>query len=323
MKKHSFIEILHDFRSEESILQKIFDLKYGLDMCPKGCGMIKEKYKPVHTRKCFQCTKCRKQIYPLKGTIFENTKIQLTKWCMAISEVAKSKNGVSASEISHMIGGSYKTAWNMLRKIRAVLMDSSCPKLNKIVEIDECYVGGKRSVKPKHDQEEIDKKNEEKKGRKRKYAKCKAKEDGLGIGNKMIVFGMAQRKGNIKMYYVEKKDKKTLIPLVKKHVEVGTTIMGDGNKTYTSLTKLGYKLHVMEAKSQENARRGLHTNNIEGAWSGLQNNIQGTHRHVSKKHLQSYLDEYTFRYNTRNDSLGNRFHMIFHRTCNVTWLPQE
>ena len=156
----------------------------------------------------------------------------------------------------------------MLGRIREAC-GNDLSKLSGTVEIDETYVGGRqKSHKDK-------------------------------IKNKTAVMGMVSRDGQIMAVAIPAGKKSYLMPLIETNVVKGTTIYTDEHRAYGDLSQRGYTHDTVEHGRDEYVRGPVHTNTIEGYWSRFKNSIRGTHVHVSKKHMQSYLGEFEFRFNLR------------------------
>jgi len=140
------------------------------------------------------------------------------------------------------------------------------------VEIDETYIGGKAHGKR-----------------------------GRGAENKTPVFGIAQRKGDIAATTTTDVKSSTIYPVIKEHVLADSMIYTDELGTYNSLKRQGYKHERVNHAAEVWAVGNAHTNTIEGFWSVLKRGIDGVYHAVSQKHLQSYINEYSLRYNHRGD----------------------
>lgn len=257
------------FGSDEKCLKYLFDQKTEnqnqCSVCDKGF-----KYYPVKGRKCFECGFCGYQFYPMKDTIFEGSTTKLTLWFHVIYMFYTSRNGVSAKQIERVCNVSYKTAWRIGKLVRSLMSLENDPILTGLVEMDESYFGGRKPLN--------------KKGKK-------------GIGDKPVVFGMLQRKGRARLFFVKNRDKETLLPIISKSITTGSQIFSDGYAVYASLSSMGYRHEVIKHKRGHRFKEGVHTNGIESLWAYVKGPILGTHRSVSRKYLQTYLDEFTFRYN--------------------------
>jgi transposase-like protein len=142
------------------------------------------------------------------------------------------------------------------------------------VEIDETYIGGKR--------------------RKEKGF------TGRGAKGKTAVLGILERGGEIYTAVVPNASRKSLLPHIVENVPVGTKISTDEWQSYKVLTSLGYDHNTVEHSAKEYARGDVHVNSLEGFWAQLKRSINGTHVHVSKKHLPAYLSEFEYRFNMRH-----------------------
>lgn len=208
-----------------------------------------------------------KHVHPLKGTIFEKSDTSLVKWFYAIFLFSVSKNGVSAKELERQLKVTYKTAWRIGKQIRR-LMESDRRKLNGVVEADETYIGGYRK-------------------------------GGVGGKGKTPIIGIVQRGGSVKAK-VSARETHLILNHMKENVEKGTSVFTDQFGVYKKALKLGYAHESINHWKKEFARNEVHTNTIEGFWSQLKRSIRGTYHSVSPKHLQTYVDEFAFRYNYRN-----------------------
>ena len=187
----------------------------------------------------------------------------------------------------------------MLMKIRefAAKSNSKNSKLFDEVEVDETFVGGKNINRHK------DKKVEKSQGRSYK--------------DKVPVFGIRQRGGNIMAVVVPNTQAKTLVPIIKKNVEKGSVVYTDGWE-YTGLRKKyeqrsvdhSKKFYGMTYVTDDGEIIQVSTNSIENAWTTFKRTIKGTYIRVSKKHLQKYVDEFVFRFNTRNFTDSQRFNLL-------------
>jgi transposase len=269
-----------DFPDDEACLDYIFNRRYGKNYtCPK-CG--KTGFYKVAGRKCYACAWCAYQLHPTSGTIFHKSSTKLTDWFFAIFLMSQSKNGVSAKELERHLGVTYKTAWRIQKQIRT-LMNQDKVVLAEVVEVDETYVGGKRQGTR-----------------------------GRGASGKSVVIGATQRKGNIKAEVVGNMKSSTVTPFLRENVKIGTTLMTDDYSSYGQVLRLGYKHSVVKHGQKEYVRGSTHTNTIEGFWSQLKRSIHGTYHSVSPKYLQSYVNEFAYRYNQRN-AVTPIFKLLLHQ----------
>lgn len=267
-------------------------------------GKVVSPYDP--TSKVYKCSngkyKCKNtsRYFDVKtGTPLANTKLPITKWLLAMFMFQADKGGISSCQLARILEITQKSAWHMLMKIRefAAKSNSKNSKLSDEVEVDETFVGGKNINRHK------DKKVEKSQGRSYK--------------DKVPVFGIRQRGGNIMAVVVPNTQAKTLVPIIKKNVEKGSVVYTDGWE-YTGLRKKyeqrsvdhSKKFYGMTYVTNDGEIIQVSTNSIENAWTTFKRTIKGTYIRVSKKHLQKYVDEFVFRFNTRNFTDSQRFNLL-------------
>lgn len=133
---------------------------------------------------------------------------------------------------------------------------------------------------------------------------------GRGLQHKIPVLGMIERKGQIKAMKINKSYGKEIKPILYNNIHKDTTVITDGFGAYKDINKV-FKSHIkIEHAKGIYALNSFHTNTIEGFWSLLKRGIIGIYHFTSKKHLQMYIDEFTFRYNSRNISTSARFNLM-------------
>jgi transposase-like protein len=211
----------------------------------------------------------------MAGTIFEGTTLTLHKWFYAIFLFSISKNGVSAKELERSLEVTYKTAWRLGHQIRKSLRDNDV-KLKGLVEIDESMYGGRSHGK-----------------------------HGWGAEGKVVLFGMVERGGNVRVKVVPNRQRETLFPVINKSVETNSKVHTDNYKGYYGLWKHGFRHRKKDGKA-------IHINSMEGYWGNFKKAMLGTHTWVSPKHLQNYLDEFQFRYNNRREVI-KMFDLMMYR----------
>lgn len=234
-------------------------------------------------RRLWKCADCRQQFSVLVGTIFEDSHIPLSKWLLAIHLLCAGKNGVSALELSRTLGIAYRSAWFMCHRIRyAMARPPLVDKLTGTVEADETYVGGRAHGKR-----------------------------GRGAANKTPVFTLVERDGQARSQVMQRVTGENVGEVLRTQVESESTLMTD---TFPVYTKPGQEFAEHEtvdhgrkeyARTTERGKRA-HINTAEGFFSQLKRSIDGTHHHVSAKHLHRYLAEFDYRYNTRKVKDGTR-----------------
>lgn len=275
-----------NFPDDNACLDYLFNARYGKDfICPK-CH--KKGFYRIKTRKCYGCAWCGYQIYPLKGTIFSGSSTKLYNWFYALYRFSTAKNGVSAKELQDVLGITYKTAWRIAYLIRS-LMKQDSKKLDGIVEADTTYMGGKNKGK-------------------------------FGFSKKSPVMGVVQRGGKIKSKQIPDSQTHTLLGMLRENVKFGSRVITDDTPTYwpNKITRLGLLHDKINHSKEEYVKGDIYTNTIEGFFSQLKRSIDGTYHSISAKHLQSYVDEFAFRYNHRFASVSV-FEALLLRLCGLPY----
>jgi transposase-like protein len=261
------------FPDDDTCLLHVMDLRFGRVRDCLSCGKPTEYYR-LTKRPAFSCKLCGHHIYPCADTPFENTRTPLQLWFYAIYLFTTSRHGVPAKELQRQLGVTYKTAWRIGHEIRKFMgkVDGD-DGLSGEVEVDETFVGGKE------------------KGR-------------YGFGKvqptkKTVVFGMLERGGDVMTRVVPDRKKASLLPLVEQNIAKGSTILTDEYPGYKSLRERGYAHQSVNHMRHQYVSGKAHTNTIEGFWSHFKCSMKGTHRSISRKHMQKYLVEFEFRFNLR------------------------
>lgn len=267
MKHFTLAEFNEQFPDDSACLEFIFAARWPKPVCPE-CEK-KDSFYRVTSRKCYSCSWCGYQLSPTSGTIFHKSETSLKSWFFAMFLMSASRNGVAAKELERQLGVTYKTAWRMAQQIRK-LMDEDTGKLKGIVEADETYMGGKRKGKR-----------------------------GRGAAGKTPIVGLVERGGNVKAKVVGVVTTASAFGNINKNVERGATVYTDELPVYNYCGGYGYKHEVINHGRKEYVRGACHTNTIEGFWSQLKRSIDGTHHSVSRKYLQRYVNEFSYRYNRR------------------------
>lgn len=270
MKKYTIDDFNREFPDDDSCLNWLKEYLYPDGITCKRCCQVIKHHK-VTGRACYVCDKCGSHTYPMIGTIFEHSATPLKLWFYAIYLMSSTRCGISAKQIQRETGVTYKTAWRMFNKIRSLLQEDT-PKLTGEVEVDETYVGGVRRGKR-----------------------------GRGAEGKAKVIGAVQREGKVIAQVVPDVKRHTLVPFMTNTVDRNAILYTDTFPSYDHMTRIGYKHLRIAHQDKEWARGTIHTNSIEGFWSLLKRGIGGVYHSVSEKHLQSYINEYGFRYNHRKD----------------------
>jgi transposase len=226
----------------------------------------------VKSRPSYSCDHCGHHVHPTADTIFHKSSTALTTWFYAVYLMASTRCGISAKQIERETGVTYKTAWRMFKQIRSMLEENSpIGGIGKRVETDEMYVGPR------------------------------TKRLGGIIKPKTPVVGMVERKGRVIAVVAPDTKKSTLHGMIREYVLPRTTVFTDDYPAYDELNPRNYNHYRIKHSARVYVSGNVHTQTIEGFWSLVRNGIRGVYHSVGKGYLQSYLNEYSFRYNRRFD----------------------
>ena len=306
-KFNSLISLTSYFNNEDICKQTIIESRWadGDIICPYCGGHHCTARKDGR----FRCNHCKKNFSCLVGTIFENTKVTLIKWFMAMYLISSHKKGISSVQLARDISITQSAAWYMLQKIRRLYPQDNSHFFRGTVECDEVYIGGKEKWKHK--------------------SMRTPNTQGRSTKTKTPVFGMIERsvwyndKGEsepmsyVHAFVVDKADKATLQPIINQFVVKGSNVVTDELNAYNGLCSLGYHHTMVYHSAEQYASEDIFTNSIEGFWSHFRRMITGIYHNVSDEHLQQYIDEAVYRWNTRKASESERFSDMFNKSIGL------
>jgi transposase len=269
-RRLTVVQFFARFPDEDACLNHIMEVRYGMKHTCRACG-VEATFHKMSQRRAFACAACGDHLYPTAGTVFQDTRTPLQSWFYAIYLFVTTRHGVSGKELQRTLGVTYKTAWRMGHQIRTQM--AKCDVFEALkghVEIDESYVGGHTPGKP-----------------------------GATPGAKTIVLGMRERGGRTVAQVIPNTKMKTIKPVVLETIEPGTTVSTDELLSYGLLTGYGYQHDTVKHRAKEYVRGDVHVNSIESFWKLFKHSVRGTHIHISPKHMEKYLNEFTFRSNHR------------------------
>jgi transposase-like protein len=256
-------------------------------VCPH-CGVVDSAYRLTGVRTkaskknpegkerhgLWKCRECRKQFTVRKGTIFEDSHIEMHKWLQAIHLMVSSKKGISSHQLHRVLEITHKSAWFMSHRIREAMRSDTSVDFGAgggIVEVDETFIGKEPGQSPKR-----------------------------GIGWKMKVLSLVDRDtGRARSMVVDDLRKDTLAPILRDNMAKEAHLYTDEAKHYTAVGQEFGAHEWVSHRAKEYVRGDVHTNTIEGYFSIFKRGMKGVYQHCSKKHLHRYAAEFEFRYNNR------------------------
>jgi len=289
---YSLIELFQNYGTEEQCTQALFKWRWPMGFKCSECGC--DKYCFLKTRRLYQCHKCHHQTSIISGTIFEQTKLPLTTWFLAIYLLTQSKTGLSALALKREIGVSYNTAWSMKHKIMQVMKERDDSKrLSGVIQLDDVYWGGERHGGKRG------------RGSKNKVpfvAAVSLNEDGHPIAMNMNV---------VKGFRLTE-----ISRWAKHHLQPESTIISDGLACFSAVSDANcYHVSIVTGGGFQSVTKK------EFAWvntmiGNVKNAITGTYHSINPKHLPRYLAEFCYRHNRRFqlDDMLPRFGYIAVRT---------
>lgn len=285
-KFSNLLNLLTYFKDEQVCLDYLETIRWNGSLeCPyKDCGGDKIYRCENHKYKCAKC----KRVYSVKvGTIFEGSKLPMQKWYAGIYLITAHKKGISSLQLSRDLSITQKSAWFVLHRVRYALgLQAGEEKLKGIIEADETFMGGLEENKHKSKRTEGN--------------------QGRSVKTKSAVAGVIERGGELRAKKIESTKGYHLKPFVIQNTEFGSRLMTDEHLGYSGLNAL-FKHSRVNHGQEKYVVGDCHTNSMEGFWSLLKRGVNGIYHSVSGKHLQKYVDEYVFRYNTRTTSESVRF----------------
>ncbi|HEX7279811.1 MAG TPA: IS1595 family transposase [Solirubrobacterales bacterium] len=290
---YSVTEFLAEFPDDASCLEHLWRTRHAPDgehaHCPK-CGDVKvfKRYATKQQRQSWTCTACGHHLHPTAGTIFHRSSTSLRLWFHAMYLMTSTRCGISAKQLERELGVHYKTAWRMFNKIRNHLMAEAdpAPSLRGEVEVDETSWGGKAR------------------------RKMTPSEAARFREAKPTVLGMVERGGRVRARVIASRRGEPLSGAVRANVNPEAILYTDDWMAYKPLSREFADHRVINHSAGLYVRGNIYTNTIEGFFGNLKTGMRGTYKLVSAKWLQSYLDEYAWRYNNRYSGQRSMFHAL-------------
>jgi transposase-like protein len=281
----TLIQMMAAFPDEQSAIDHFTAIRWADGAYCPLCGSTKVYH--FSDKRTHKCGDCRKRFSIKVGTIFEDSKIELRKWMMAIWLITSHKKGIASTTLAKDLGVTQKTAWFMLHRLRHAARTQSFNKpLDGEVEIDETYVGGKVANRHKGDP-----KNKR------------------GTDGKTAVIGAIERGGKVVATVIDSTATATLDGFAHAVIAPGAKVSTDEHSGYRHLGRT-FDHGVVRHGAGEYVAAGHHTNSIEGYWSLLKRQIVGIHHYVTPKHLNRYVSENAWRFNLRDIGEGERVNAL-------------
>lgn len=267
-QKYTIRDFEREFPDDDTCLETVMQWRFpeGKTLCV-GCGVVRKHYR-VTGRTSYACRACGNHIYPLAGTIFHKSSTSLRTWFFVIRLMASTRVGVSAKHIQRETGVTYKCAWRMMKQVRMLMGETI--QLSGAVEMDEGIFGGADHNKAKH----------------------------LRGGRKSNVLGIVERGGQVVAKVMPDGSWKSMQPVISSTIPALTTVYTDAAGVLRNVRDMGHTHRTVKHKTHH-VQGDAHTNSVEGFWSLVKRGIGGVYYQVGPEYLQSYLDEYSFRYNRR------------------------
>jgi len=279
------IDVTKQFTTDDKCLDYIEKMRWPNGVCCIHCGVLnvskitREKKGKNQRTRIYQCLEkeCGKQFSATSGTIFNDTHLPLTKWFLAIAFICEAKKGMSACQLQRHLGVNYRTAWHLCHRIREAMQESGFEFLTGTVEVDETYMTPRKPRKG--------------------HPKVKRQEE-------MVVLGMRQRGGPLRLIPVKTGRMVHIEPEIVKHISPDALLQTDKAMTYDIIGKRLFVNRRMIDHIRTYGEGENHTNTVENAFSLLKRGVYGTFHKVSIKHLGRYCNEFSYRFNRRGEQLA-------------------
>jgi transposase-like protein len=299
----SLINVTKTYHSKKACWDKLEKMRWPNGVCCIKCGVTGEDEKgnprimkfttsestrervskktgkvrtvSVPARRLYECKDCGYQFSVTEGTVFHRSHISLEKWFAAIALILEAKKGISSLQVGRHLGvkeTNTKSTWFLCHRIREAAIEAGFEFLTGVVEADETYLTPR---KPRKGHPKVKRQGE------------------------MIVLGMRQRGGDLRLIPIKDAKMSIIEPELVKHIAPDATLQTDKHMTYEIIGRRRFVNHRMIDHIRTYAEGENHTNTVENAFSLLKRGVYGTFHKVSIKHLGRYCNEFSFRFNRR------------------------
>lgn len=286
----SLLEVVDYFKTEKICNDWLVYRRWqGKISCPhcEGC-----KIYTFSDGKRYKCAGCLKQFNVRTASILEDSKLPLRKWVMALYFLLSDKKGISSYQLANHLRVTQKTAWFMLQRLRWMLKQEAETKMTGVVQSDETFVGGKNKNRHKN--------------------KRVKNSMGRSFKDKTPVIGLLSNTGELRAFVIPNTGPKIIEPIMYHNIQEGAKVITDDWCAY-GMMRTRFEHHVIDHGKYQYVNEHGTTNAIECYWSHFKRGIFGVYHHVTPKHLQRYIDESVFRYNTKDVTDGERLVMAIDR----------
>jgi hypothetical protein len=288
----SILDLIKVFPNEQACIDHLEFLRWNSNVI-SPFDAISKVYKCKGNK--YRCKNTGKYFNVKTDTLFDNTKIELQKWFLAIWIVTSHKKGISSLQLGRDLNITQKSAWFMLQRIRNCFGIVNNDGLDNEVEADETYVVGKN--------------------KNRQNVKKKIVPHSESAKNKTPVFGMIEKNEKLNANDLDNIGCVTLTREIIANIKESGSLYTDEWLGYKGVSRIhSHSILINNQIQYLNGR--VHTNKIDGFWSLLKKGVFGIYHFTSKKHIQMYIDEFIFRYNTRQTTKAVRFSMLLANTEN-------
>jgi transposase-like protein len=295
VKSLSEAEFRACFGTEEQCRQALLAMRWKDGLTCPVCGH--DGFCALTTRRVFQCNRCKKRVSLTAGTVFQDSKLPLSTWFVAIYHLTQSKGGISSVELGRRLGVKQATAWLVKHKLMQTMLarEAGKPKLAGRIEVDDAYLGGERSGGKRG------------RGSPGKTPFVAAVETSEGDADDPSAEPRASQETRrterkprrLRLTVVKGFRKKVIETLAKRDFAAGSHVVSDGLSCWTAVTAAGCAHEPMVTGSGKPAARHASFKWVNTALGNIKTALTGTYHHVSPKHAQRYLASFAYRFNRR------------------------